>query len=121
MKKLIILSYDLGVDGDYKNLYKWLDSMKARECGDSVCMIQFEFNTITQMNSEDDTKSALKEIYKSLKDAGIEFRINDRIYIASDFFWNSTVSLRGGFIVGKRKPNPWDGFAGTEEGNFELE
>lgn len=117
----LLLSYDLGIDGDYMKLYKWLDANKALECGDSVCMINYNFTTITQICSEDDTRKALKEIYNSLKRAEIEFRLNDRIYVASDFYWQGTKSLKGGFIVGKRKPNPWDGFAGTGEGNFEVE
>lgn len=120
-KHYILLSYDLGVDGDYKKLYKWLDANQAQECGDSVCMIPFQFATITQMASDDDTRKALKEIYDSLKKAEIEFRLNDRIYVSSDFYWKGAKSLKGGFIVGKRKPNPWDGFAGTGEGNFEVE
>ena len=45
MKKLIILSYDLGVDGDYKNLYKWLDSMNA-----SFENFHYSVATITNMN-----------------------------------------------------------------------
>lgn len=120
-KQSILLSYDLGVDGDYKKLYKWLDANHAKECGDSVCMIPFQFATITQMTSDEDTRNALKEIYNSLKNADIEFRLNDRIYVSSDFYWKGSKSLKGGFIIGKRKPNPWDGFAGTGEGNFEIE
>lgn len=119
--QVIIFSYDLGVDGDYKELYKWLDSKGAMECGDSVCMIKYEFSTINHMSDDNDTRNALREIFNSLKDAGIKFRLNDRIYIASDFYYNKVKSLKGGFIIGKRKPNPWDGFSRQGEGNFELE
>ena len=117
----IIFSYDLGVDGDYKKLYKWLDSKGAMECGDSVCMIKYEFSTIEHMSEDNDTKKALQEIFNSLKDSEIEFRLNDRIYIASEFFYKNSKSLKGGFIIGKRKPNPWDGFSSQGEGNFEIE
>ena len=33
-EQMIWLSYDLGVDGDYENLYAWLDHKEAKECGD---------------------------------------------------------------------------------------
>lgn len=35
MKQLIWISYDLGVSGDYENLYAWLDDHGAKECGQS--------------------------------------------------------------------------------------
>lgn len=31
----IWLSYDLGKDGDYTNLYRWLNGYNAIECGNS--------------------------------------------------------------------------------------
>ncbi len=36
--------FDLGVKGDYENLYKWLDAREARECGDSVAYLNFEYS-----------------------------------------------------------------------------
>lgn len=121
LKQNIMLSYDLGVDGDYNTLYKWLDSKQAKECGDSTCMICYRFSTIERMETDEDTKNALQEIYKDLKSNEITFRFNDRIYVASDFSWKGDKSLKGCFIIGKRKPNPWDGFSTQNEGNFELE
>ena len=29
------ISYDLGIRGDYEGLYAWLDSHRAKECGDA--------------------------------------------------------------------------------------
>lgn len=121
VKQNIMLSYDLGVDGDYKKLYQWLDEKQARECGDSVCMITYPFSTIEQLSSDDDTRKALQEIYGSLKSSGIEFKLNDRIYVASEFPWKGSKELRGGFVVGKRKPNPWEGYSGSGEGNFDVD
>ncbi|MHB9292468.1 hypothetical protein Holit_01566 [Hollandina sp. SP2] len=36
MSTRVWLSYDLGIKGDYANLYIWLDEHKALECGDSI-------------------------------------------------------------------------------------
>jgi hypothetical protein len=44
LKKTIWLSYDLGIRGDYKGLYEWLDNHEAKECGDSVGVLIYEFN-----------------------------------------------------------------------------
>jgi hypothetical protein len=30
------LSYDLGIEGDYAPLYRWLDNVSAKDCGDSL-------------------------------------------------------------------------------------
>ena len=33
------LSYDLGINGDYDGLYRWLDRQGAKECGSSMAYI----------------------------------------------------------------------------------
>ena len=46
MKQWVFLSYDLGFQGNYSELYKWLDTHKAQECGDSYCRFIYEFKSI---------------------------------------------------------------------------
>lgn len=36
------LSFDLGLHGNYEELYEWLDAQDARECGDSVAAFKSE-------------------------------------------------------------------------------
>ena len=69
MKKVIYLSYDLGVNGDYPSLYQWLAGRKAKECGDSLCRFVYEFKTINKNETNDDTKKALMEIQQDLKES----------------------------------------------------
>jgi len=103
-KKLIWISYDLGLKGDYENLYYWLDKHKAKECGSSVAALFYEYN--------DDL---IRELTKDLKD-NINFSKNDRIYV---IFRNEENIIKGKFIIGNRKPSPWAGYAETEEGEDE--
>ena len=42
MKDAVWISYDLGVKGDYENLYEWLDRHKAEECGDSMAYFTYD-------------------------------------------------------------------------------
>jgi hypothetical protein len=95
MQSRVWLSYDLGIDGDYENLYSWLDSKEAVECGDSCASFFYSFR-----------KDLVQELLKELK-ASVELRSKDRIYI---------ISVRGNkifgkFIYGKRKRAPWAGYA----------
>ena len=43
VKKIFWLSYDLGIKGDYTGLYTFLDSVDAKECGDSVAFFTKDF------------------------------------------------------------------------------
>ena len=38
-KQVIWISFDLGIRGDYENLYAWLDEHGAKECGDNFASI----------------------------------------------------------------------------------
>ena len=109
-KKRFWLSYDLGVKGDYSSLYTWLDSMQAKECGNSVATFDFEYKD-----------KYLPELKKSLED-NIKLSKNDRIYVV----WRKvdpktkSTSVQGRFIIGKRKPSPWEGYAqGSEDSTDE--
>jgi hypothetical protein len=80
-------SYDLGLRGNYEDLYEWLDTMGAKECGESVATF------LSQKTREQITKEVLRVVGKKA-----------RIYI---------ISMRQGgkFVIGKRKTAPWTGYA----------
>lgn len=82
------VSFDLGLHGDYMELYEWLDRNGAKECGDSVATFVSN-KTRAQIGGE------LSRIIGSEKKA--------RVYI---------IRKQGGrFILGKRKVAPWAGYS----------
>ncbi len=109
MKKIIYLTYDLGVNGDYTGMYTWLAKLDAQECGENSCRFVYEFKTVNHDDSNDDTKKALTELQEEVKQ-NVNLKANDRIYVSSDFFVKDEKRLVGAFIVGKRKQNPWQGY-----------
>lgn len=36
------LSYDLGIAGDYPDLYQWLDDHEAKSCGNSIAFFKYQ-------------------------------------------------------------------------------
>ena len=98
MKIRVWLSYDLGVKGDYENLYIWLDRNKACECGDSIATFLWE------LTDQSDIK---QQIGNSLNEF-VEFSKKDRIYL---IFKKENGSHAGSFIIGSRKSNPWEGYS----------
>lgn len=97
MKKTVWLSYDLGIQGDYQNLYKWLDNNGASECGDSLAYFTFDVS---------DDQNVPDTIQRNLK-AHVEFGNGARVYL----IWrNEDGRNKGRFIIGKRKASPWEGF-----------
>lgn len=117
MKQWVFLSYDLGFQGDYPNLYQWLDAKEAIECGDSFCRFIYDFKTVKQITSEKDTVAMVNEIRSDItKD--VCFSNTDRVYVVSEFFVKQEKKKRiaGVFLVGKRKQsNPWDGASKKED------
>ena len=103
------LSYDLGIKGDYQNLYAWLDDQNAIECGNSIAY--FKFNATSYASIE-------KDIQKSLK-SKITFNLGDRIYIVSKREIGEEIRTIGRFIIGKRKSNPWEGFGSKSDAKIE--
>ena len=99
MKSLVWLSFDLGVSGDYENMYAWLDEKEAKECGSSVACFWFEHHA---------------DVAKTIK-AEIEERVSldkrSRLYIV----YREQNRVKGRFIVGGRKSAPWDGYGIQEE------
>jgi len=105
----IWLSYDLGIKGDYPGLYKWLDTLKAKECGNSVAYFKYSYNS-----------DLADELRKDLEE-NIDFSNGDRIYIIftriNDKGKSSTV---GKFIINNRKGSPWEGYAPLDENLLDL-
>ena len=102
--QMIWLSYDLGVDGDYENLYAWLDGKDAKECGDSMAVFRYE-------NSKDIADKLKNDIENH-----VDIRTKDRIYI---IFRNQEDVMKGKFIWGSRKKAPWSGYAVEKNGGIE--
>ena len=97
--KTFWMSYDLGIKGDYSGLYAWLDTVGARECGDSVAVFKME------VGSADPAEEILKQIRKF-----VEFGKTDRLYLI--YRDESRKLNKGKFIVGNRKVRaPWEGYA----------
>jgi hypothetical protein len=102
MKNVIWISYDLGVRDDYEGLFSWLAEHGAKECGDSLAYINYEYK-----------KDLLKELKADLV-AAISPTKRTRIYtIHLD---PATKEMKGTFLIGGRKIPPWAGFAaGAQE------
>ena len=81
------ISFDLGLRGNYEDLYEWLDKMEAKECGDNVATF------LTDKSREQLKKELIKFLDKKA-----------RVYIIN-------MSQGGKFILGKRKVAPWSGYA----------
>lgn len=92
LKRRCWLSFDLGLRGKYEDLYAWLDTMEAKECGDNVATFF--------------TEKTRKEVQKELSKVLDE---NARAYF---------IDGKGGFIKGGRKRAPW---AGYSKGQIEVE
>ncbi len=83
------LSFDLGLHGNYEELYEWLDAQDARECGDSVASFL----------SEKSREKLTDEIRERVGD-----NARARVYLIA-------LHQGGKFVLGKRKPAPWEGYS----------
>ncbi len=99
--KIVWLSFDLGVKGDYENLYVWLDRHEARECGDSVAVFNYGF-------AGADLIAAIKKDLKK----NVNLRARDRIYA----IFLKDGKMKGTFLFGNRKAAPWSGYGKYVEG-----
>ena len=95
MTKLIWLSYDLGIRGDYQSLYSWLDDHDAKECGDSVAFLSFLYE-----------EGKFPEALKAELEEEVELDNHSRIYVV----WKEKQGVKGRFLFGKRKRAPWAGY-----------
>lgn len=92
---LIWLSYDLGIGGDYDGLYAILDSLDARECGDSLATFRLQ-----DLEHIGDVIARIKR--------EVRLTQKDRVYLISR---DDQGRLTGKFIIGKRRVPPWRGYA----------
>ncbi len=84
-------SFDLGLHGEYTELYAWLDRQQAKECGENVATF------LSVKNRE--------QIAKELTSV-LDIQRSPRIYIIE-------LQKGGRFFLGKRKVAPWAGYAQT--------
>lgn len=97
MEAYVILTYDLGISGDYKGLFKFMDSHEAIETAGNTGVFKFQY------------KANLKEELKSEIEKYVKINEGDRIYCFSkpvnenNFF--------GFFVAGGRVTPPWKGFS----------
>jgi len=106
-KRTFWLSYDLGIKGDYTGLYTFLDSVNAKECGDSIAYFQKDYGN-----------KFLESLTKELK-RYVKIAKTDRVYVV--YIETSTNKAKGKFLFGARKRAAWEGYAtqgsSTEEDN----
>jgi hypothetical protein len=106
-KRLIWISYDLGVQGDYENIYAWLDSHGAKECGDSLAALGYEY-----------TGSLIEALKTELTEA---FSVNKRTRIYVIYRDMATNKYKGTFIFGGRRAPPWTGYSSARAGTSDDE
>lgn len=111
IKKAIWLSYDLGIGGDYPGLYKWLDNHKAKECGNSVAFFKYKI--------EEEQLDNLLQILSDDLEKSVELRYGDRLYVIYRKEDVTSCSVKGNFIFGRRKSNPWEGYGDCEPSRSE--
>jgi len=83
------VSFDLGLRGEYAELYAWLDKQQAKECGENIATFRSE--------------KSRAQIAKELKRV-LNLQKGPRIYIIE-------LHTGGKFFFGKRKVAPWAGYA----------
>jgi len=101
MRQPVWISFDLGVRGDYEGMYAWLDQHDAKECGDSLAYLSYEFENDLIASLRGDIEQSVTASKKT------------RIYV----IWQDPESnkIKGRFIVGARKSPTWAGSAGGSE------
>jgi hypothetical protein len=89
------LSFDLGLRGNYEELYQWLDAAGAHECGDNVA-------TFVMNKTREQITAELSKILEK----------NARIYLIGP---GKKGRVAGRFVLGRRKKRPpWSGYAVAE-------
>ncbi|MBI4645118.1 MAG: hypothetical protein HY738_00635 [Bacteroidia bacterium] len=88
------ISFDLGVNGNYEAMYRWLDNHGALECGDNFAFIpKYKYQGIVLDYLRRDIERNIR-LRKGV----------DRIYMFS------SSPLKASFVVGNRKRAPWTGY-----------
>lgn len=109
MKKWVMINYDLGLKGDYQNLYRFLDNNNALDCGNCNSALEIEV-------SKDDFDTIFDEVTSMIK-KNFEFSQNDRIYLTVT---DSTNQMRGRFICGNRKRAIWEGYGDISPTEYDV-
>ena len=104
-KTKIWISFDLGLDGDYDNLFHWIDLHDGTECGDHLAFVKYEFEGDLEVSLVHDLSEA------------IAIRPRDRIYII--YTQGDERRTAGKFLFGGRKQAPWAGYATKDSGDSE--
>ena len=97
VKSAVWVCYDLGVQADYEGMYTWLDEHRAKECGDSLAFLNYEYSG-----------SLLQALTADLKKS-VQITKRTRVYVI--YREQDTKKMKGNFIIGGRKAPPWSGFA----------
>ena len=100
MKKLVWISFDLGVSGDYEGMYAWLDSHGAKECGDNVAAIEFE-----------PRNDVVAELKSNIQES-VTLDKKSRIYV---IYRSEDGKMKGAFLFGRRKQASWTGYGASAE------
>ena len=113
MEMFIWLSYDLGIQGDYRHMYAWLDNHDAIECGDGFAYVKYH------LSQEVDDSTFLDMIKDDLMKS-VSFMPGDRVYVVR--YSKEKQTYLGRFIIGNRKAAPWVGYGDnkgdeTEDGS----
>lgn len=106
----IVISYDLGLKGDYSGLYMWLDEHNAIECGNNLAALPYE--------AED---NSFEIVYTQLKkELGERINIDktDRLYMIMQD--GNEGKMKGRFVFGNRKRAPWEGYFMKEPDNVDV-
>jgi len=101
------ISFDLGLQGDYRPLFEWLDRQDAKEHGDGEGAQDCGENVATFMSDK-----TTVQIQKELSALLSKQKENGRVYLIGRY---EGVKYSGRFILGKRRKSPpWKGFAEVE-------
>ena len=97
----IWISYDLGLRGDYEGLYAWLDQHNAKECGDSLALLSYEYS------------GSLLDALKADLGAAVDTNKRTRMYLI--YRDDKKKKMKGHFLFGGRKAPPWTGASGKPQ------
>ncbi len=104
-KTRIWISFDLGLDGDYENLFTWIDLHDGVECGDHLAFIAYEFDGELEASLTEDLSKV------------VTIRPRDRIYVIYHQTGPEGMRAAGQFLFGGRKQAPWVGYATKDAGD----
>ena len=104
MRQRVWLIYDLGFDGDYTRLYKWLDEIGAKECVMGGATFMFDFH------NDDDKHEMFHELDSAIP-INLQENPSTRIYAITKI----GEDMVGRFLYGRRKTAPWFGSSNNED------